>query len=104
MPETAVADGHQSPHACGREANFVTMPSDVFRPQKPSQSIKLYKVFLHGGTCPLTFGYNYQYKSEFRSEQARAPLCKSISYFTMGLNGSPYDYVIHVALLPCAHH
>ena len=30
-------------------------------------------------------------------------LCKSISPFTMGLYGSPYDYVIHVALIATSH-
>ena len=32
--------------------------------------------------------------SEFCSEQARALLCKLISHFAMGLNGSLYHYVI----------
>ena len=40
--------------------------------------------------CPLT---------KFHFKQSRVPLCKSISHFTLGLNGSPYDYVIHVALI-----
>ena len=35
----------------------------------------------------------------FCFKQARAPYCKSISPFTMGLNGSSYDYIIHVALI-----
>ena len=30
-------------------------------------------------------------------------LCKSISIFTMGLYSSPYDYIIHVALIATSH-
>ena len=44
-------------HACGCEVNFVTMPrlkwrlpSDVFRPQKPCQSVNFPKKF--PGACP----------------------------------------------------
>ena len=33
------------------------------------------------------------------SQTNESCLCKSISPFTMGLYGSPYDYVIHVAII-----
>ena len=33
------------------------------------------------------------------SETNKSCLCKSISPFTMGLYGSPYDYIIHVGLI-----
>ena len=37
--------------------------------------------------------------SEFCSKQVRVSQCKSSLPFTMGHNSSPYDYVIHVALI-----
>ena len=47
---------------------------------------------------------NWQYPlSKFRSEQVRALWCKSISYSIIGLYGTLYDYVIHVALIGIPH-
>ena len=48
------------------------------------------------GDLELTWQYPL---SEFHSKQARVLLWKSISYFAMGLNGSPYGYVILAALI-----
>ena len=83
-------------------------------PRKPSQLLAFYDVqnFPQGFPRKLSNASRIRksYSGRSRAHLAtstewvssptnKSCLCKSISPFTMGLYGSPYDYVIHVGLI-----